>query len=108
MTLTEELMLHQQGQTVGGKFGSWHSDGERRCADLVKCVIEPRYAPAVERIAELEAAIRKWFGECGDCDGTGLVAFNYWDHERQISPSDRYPCHACADIRALLPTERTA
>lgn len=70
--------------------------------------IEAIIAPAVARIAELEAAIRKWLGECGDCDGTGLVAFNYWDHERQISPSDKYPCHACADIRALLPTERTA
>lgn len=56
------------------------------------------------RIAELEAGIRKWASECGECEGTGKVA---------TSPAgDDFggymeSCDQCADIRALLPKEST-
>lgn len=55
-----------------------------------------------ERIAELEAGVRKWASECGECDGKGFIRAVVTIH--RDGHVDR-PCEACADIRALLPKE---
>ena len=58
-----------------------------------------------ERVKELEAAIRQWASECGECGGDGkrvpLDAFGNVDSANAIS------CDQCEDIRALLPADIT-
>ncbi len=59
----------------------------------------------ISRVAELEADVKKWASECGECNGTGVVQPFCDASAGGIShayPGRDEPCPDCEDIRAYL------
>lgn len=59
-------------------------------------------ASQAARIAELEAGIRKWASECGECRGSGKTTVRGMCGGVEMDCDDQ-PCPDCEDIRELLP-----
>jgi hypothetical protein len=66
----------------------------------VLSVSRETYEAAVNRIEKLEAAVRKWASECGECDGKGYTEQH--DDRPFIDDYVQTPCPDCSDIREYL------
>lgn len=68
---------------------------------IATLVTSDKLAQVCDALIELRQLAERYAGECGVCDGSGLVSKKFFVEGIEHDADDQ-PCEECADIRAAL------